>query len=84
MPWCSTTKGVVSSRCVSWVEGTRAVQRKTRRYAKGGGYCHRHQLSNHTGQAAPGSKGGTTDDNMSPGNLPTPERLAPNTCAFLL
>lgn len=60
------------------------VQQKRRCHAKGGGYCQRHQLSNHKGQAAPGSKGGTTDDNMSQCNLLTSERLGPDTCAFLL
>lgn len=75
---------LVSSRRVSRVEVTQAIQRKRRCHAKGGGYCQRHQLSYHMGQAAPGSKRGTTDDNMSQGNLPTSERSASDTCAFLL
>lgn len=84
-PWSgSTTKKVVSGRCVSWFEVTLVVQQKRRCHAKGGGYCQHHQLSNHMGQAAPGSKGGTTDDNMSQCNLPTSESLGPDTCAFLL
>lgn len=55
------------------------VQQKRRRHAKGDGYCQRHQLSNHMGQVAPGSKGGTTDDNMSQCHLPTSERSGPDT-----
>lgn len=84
-PWSgSTTKKVVSGRCVSWFEVTLVVQQKRCCHAKGGGYCQHHQLSNHMGQAAPGSKGVTTDDNMSQCNLLTSESLGPDTCAFLL
>lgn len=61
-----------------------ALQQKRRCHAKAGGYCQRHQLSNHMGQVAPGSKAGTTDNNMSHCNLLTSERLGPDTCAFVL
>ena len=77
-----TTKKVVSGPRVSWFEVTQTVQQKRRCHAKGGGYCH--QLPNHMGQAAPGSKGGTTDDNMSQCHPPTSERLGPDTRAILL
>lgn len=75
-------KTVLSARCVSRFEVTQAAQQKS--LAKGGGYCQRHQLSQHTGQAAPGTKGETTDDNVSQCNLLTPERLGPDSCAFIL
>lgn len=58
-------KRAMSGRCVSWSEVPQAVRQRGHRHAKGGGYFQRHQLANHTGQVTPGTKGETTDDNMS-------------------
>lgn len=58
-------KRVMSGRCVSRSEVAQAVRRRRHRHAKGGGYFQCHQVANHTGQVTPGTKGETTDDNMS-------------------